>query len=347
MRSQTVRLPIHKVKILISEDREPDYVFTRNLIQKIPGDFEISWATNYSDAVEDLRTNEFDVCLLDYRLGGNTAMDILRRLNKVPLRTAFIVFTGMTESGIDNDVLRYGASDYLSKDDLSSELLERSIRYALHRKEYEERAAEHMREKELLLREIEHRVKNNLQIVSGLLNWHGRETRSRDAKNVFKEAQNRITTMALIHEKLYQSSDTLAAIDFQEYAHDLLELLVNAYAVKRGDVEIEVAMDHRFLNLAKAVPCGLILSELASNSLQHAFTGMKSGKKIGVGLRKYGDYFHFVVRDNGKGMKNSRARKGSFGLKLIQLLVRQIGGRMRFVNASGSAAHIRFAEVGA
>lgn len=332
-------------KILISEDKEPDYVFTRNILQKIPGNFEISWAANFNDAMQGLQTNQFDVCLLDYRLGGNTALDVLRHVRLSPLRTAFIVFTGMSDCGIDNDVLRQGASDYISKDDLNAELLERSIRYALHRKSFEEQSAKHMREKELLLKEIEHRVKNNLQIISGLLSWQGRETKSPGAKVVFQEAQNRITTMALIHEKLYQTTDALDAIDFQEYVRDLLELMIEAYSLKKNDVAVEIETEHRHLDLSQAVPCGLIISELVSNSLQHAFDQRKKDKKVRVGLRRFGSWLHLFVSDNGKGMQR-RDRKGSFGLKLIDLLVKQLNGRIRFAGGNGSAVHIRFPEGG-
>jgi two-component sensor histidine kinase/CheY-like chemotaxis protein len=345
MRGPVVSIPINKTKILISEDKEPDYVFTRNILKKIPGNFEISWAANFREAMQGLRTNEFDVCLLDYRLGGNTAIDVLRNLQVSQVHTAFIVFTGMADCGIDNDVLCHGASDYLSKDNLCAESLERSIRYALHRKKYEERAAEHMREKELLLKEIEHRVKNNLQIVSGLLSWQGRETKSKTAKFVFKEAQNRIATMALIHEKLYQTTDMLDAIDFQDYSRDLLQLLIEAYSLQKNDIKAEVEMSHKSLDLAKAVPCGLIISELISNALEHAFETKKRNKRVLVRLRKYDRRLHLCVSDNGKGMQRGRVRAGSFGLKLIELLTKQLGGKIRFVNKNGSSVHIRFPEV--
>ena len=335
-------MPINKTKILISEDQEPDYVFTCNVIQKIPGDFDIAWAPDYEQAMRRLRTNHFDVCLLDYRLGGSTATDILRQIRKAPVRTAFIVFTGMSDCGIDNDVLSLGASDYLSKDELNAELLERAIRYALHRKKFEEKAAEHMREKELLLKEIEHRVKNNLQIVSGLLNWQCRETKSAVARSVFKDAQNRITAMSLIHEKLYQTTDALDAIDFQEYTRDLLRLLIDAYSLQGNDVRVRVLMQQRYLNISAVVPCSLIISELAANSLRHAFDNKSRNKKVIVGLRRYGGKMHLYVSDNGKGMKHQSGRKGSFGLKLIDLLVRQLDGKIRFVNRQGSAVHIRF-----
>lgn len=337
-------MPINKTRILISEDKEPDYVYTCNILQEIPGDFDISWAANFDQAMQGLKTNDFDVCLLDYRLGGKTAMDILQQIRATPVRTAFIVFTGMSDCGIDNDVLRLGASDYLSKDDLNARLLERAIRYALHRKKFEEKAAEHMREKELLLKEIEHRVKNNLQIISGLLNWQCRETKSAAAKRVFQDAQNRITTMSLIHEKLYQTADALEAIDFQEYARDLLALLVDAYSLQKKDVQVQVLMRQRHLDLPAVVPCGLIISELAANSLRHAFDNKSRNKKVMVGLRRYGSKMHLYVSDNGKGMKQPSARKGSFGLKLIDLLVKQLEGRIRFVNHNGSAVHIRFPE---
>lgn len=331
-----------KIRLLISEDQELDFVYTKNMLQRIHGNFEISWAANFNEAMQGLSTNEYDVCLLDYRLGSNTAVDILRQMRVSDVRTAFIVFTGMSDCGIDNDVLRHGASDYISKDDLNAELLERSIRYALHRKQFEERAAEIMRERELLLKEVEHRVKNNLQIISGLLSWQGRETKNRGAKTAFKEAQNRITAMALIHEKLYQAADVLEAIDFQEYARDLIQLIIEAYSLDRKDIKVDVKMEDRYLTLSQVVPCGLIISELISNSIRHAFNTKRKNKRVMVGLCKYADHLHLFVSDNGKGFDKWAVRKDSFGLKLIDLLVRQLNGQIRFIARTGSAVHIRF-----
>ena len=331
---------ISRARILVVDDEEADYIFTRELLQKISPDFEVQWLQRAADFSRRIQTSEFDVCLLDYRLDTCTAIELLAAARTLNLNTAYIVFTGVKMPDSDNEVIRGGASDYLVKDELTADNLERSIRYAIHRRSADKQVAAVMREKELLLKELEHRVKNNLQMISSLLSLQANASQNDQVRSVFLDAQNRLQTMALLHEKLYLKSQNLDQIDFQEYALDLAHLLQQAYLADGDGVQFDIMLEHRFLNLSRAVPCGLILHELLSNSLKHAF-GSRSDKKIIVRLRKYGRVFMLAAGDNGRGL-SSPPSETSFGMNIIRLLTRQMQGSIRYFHRQGLTACLRF-----
>lgn len=333
-----------KMKILVSEDNEADFAFARHILLQISGEFEIDWADSYHSTITALDAKHYDICILDYRLGTYTALDVLYYVRNTPSKAAFIVFTALTDRDIDKHALEQGASDYLNKSRLNIETLEQSIRYATHRKAYEVHQAKYMRERELLLKEIEHRVKNNLEIISGLLSWEGSEAKDPETKAVFQNAQNRIHTMVLIHEKLYQSSETLDQIDFQEYAEDLFRLLLAAYGFDSRDITVKMDMPYHLLDLSKAVPCSLILNELISNSLVHAFAYAQRNKTFCLRMRKYGNMLHLSLEDNGDGGVNTTKKQSGFGLHLVNLLANQIGAKIRICFKNGRHVHLRFAE---
>jgi two-component sensor histidine kinase len=334
---------ISKAKILVVDDAQTDYIFTRELLLKISPLFEIQWISRAAEFADRIQTGEFDVCLLDYRLDTCTAMELLSAAQNMHLDTAYIVFTGVKKPDSDNEVIRTGASDYLVKDELTVDNLERAIRYAIHRRAAEKKLAAIMREKELLLKELEHRVKNNLQMISSLLSLQAHSSPNEQVRSVFLDAQNRLQTMALLHEKLYLKSENLDQIDFQEYARDLVRLLQQAYLADSRDVKFDITLEQRFLNLSRAVPCGLIIHELLSNSMKHAFDESRTEKKIIVRLKKYGSALILVVGDNGKGV-TTPIRDTSFGLSIIRLLAKQIQGKIKYFRRKGVTACLRFPE---
>lgn len=329
-----------KVKVLVVDDSEPDFVFIRELLLTISPQLKIHWIARADDFYAKIQAEEFDVCLLDYHLDTCTAIELLAAARKMPLDTVFIVFTGDSMPDSDNEVIKAGATDYLVKDELTTDNLERSIRYAIHRRSSDKKLAAMMREKELLLKELEHRVKNNLQMISSLLSLQANASQNDQVRSVFLDAQNRLQTMALLHEKLYLKSQNLDQIDFQEYALDLARLLRQAYLAEDEGVRFDIQLEHRFLDLSQAVPCGLILHELLSNSLKHAFSG-RSEKQITVRLRKCGSMFLLVAGDNGKGIRES-PKPESFGQNIIRLLTRQLQGRIRYIHRQGLTACLRF-----
>lgn len=331
---------LSKLKVLVVDDSEPDYVFVRELLLRISPGLNIHWIARAQAFYDKIQSEEYDVCLLDYHLDTCTAIDLLTEARKMPLDTIYIVFTGDRLSGSDNDVIRAGATDYLVKDELTTHNLERSIRYAIHRRSSDKKLAAMMREKELLLKELEHRVKNNLQMISSLLSLQANASQNDQVRSVFLDAQNRLQTMALLHEKLYLKSQNLDKIDFQEYALDLAHLLKQAYMPEGEDLQLDIMLEHRFLDLSRAVPCGLILHELLSNSLKHAFDGC-SERKITVRLREYGPMLVLVAGDNGNGLCVAPKHE-SFGQNIIRLLTRQLQGRIRYIQRNGLTACLRF-----
>lgn len=141
-----------------------------------------------------------------------------------------------------------------------------------------------LKEKEVLLKEIQHRVKNNLQVISSLLDLQTDYVRDKRAFEMFNEAQNRVRSMALIHEAWSQSKD-LSRVDFAEYVRNLGTYLFRSYGVKSDRIELKINADNASLSVDNAVQCGLIINELVSNSLKHAFPRRKKGE-ISVGLHQ-------------------------------------------------------------
>jgi two-component sensor histidine kinase len=214
------------------------------------------------------------------------------------------------------------------------------------RTEAEKKIQESLSEKEVLLKEVHHRVKNNLQIISSLLNLQMSQSTDQALTEGLRESQSRVRAMALIHEKLYQSED-LARIDMSSYISSLTNTLVTTYRVAEGKVDVQIDTSNIFLDLESAIPCGLIVNELISNSLKYAFPGDRTGV-INVSFKEpHTGYFTLNVKDNGVGLpKGLNPEKGSsLGLKLVSSLVRQIEGEIKFTNEVGANYEINFSNL--
>ncbi|MBD2079254.1 PAS domain S-box protein [Leptolyngbya sp. FACHB-17] len=210
-----------------------------------------------------------------------------------------------------------------------------------------------LQEKEVMLKEIHHRVKNNLQVVSSLLKLQAGHIQDQQIIEVFKESQNRVSAMALIHEKLYQSED-LAKTHFSEYIHGLTNALFRSYSANARSIQLHLDVEDVRLSIDTAIPCGLIINELISNSLKYAFPFGEAGT-ISVQLHAeenfYNDLREFtryqlVVRDNGRGFPPNldfRQTK-SLGLQLVCMLIRQLRGEINLNLESGVQFTISFTE---
>ena len=158
-----------------------------------------------------------------------------------------------------------------------------------------------MEEKEVLLREIHHRVKNNMQVVSSLINLQAGKIKDERVLNAFQEIRNRVMAMALIHETLYQST-SLGNIDLEHYISNLAKTLFDTYLTSSKHVTLSVTAKEIYLSLDQAVPCGLALNEILSNSLKHAFHDERPGE-VQVGVEKTGkDDIVLSINDNGTGI---------------------------------------------
>jgi PAS domain S-box-containing protein len=199
-----------------------------------------------------------------------------------------------------------------------------------------------LREKEVLLKEVHHRVKNNLQIIISLLNLQAEHVDDKKIAGAFNESKNRIYTMALVHESLYGSND-LVNIQFDEYVHRMVKNLLRSFAIGLP-VELDFDLDSVLLNVDRAIPCALILNEITTNSLKHAFPDDRR-RRIGVSLKCSGDgWVTLRVRDNGIGLAEhiTVEEAQSMGLTLIRVLVAQLGGNVHVERGEGTCFEIRF-----
>jgi PAS domain S-box-containing protein len=211
------------------------------------------------------------------------------------------------------------------------------------RKLAEEKIQKSLEEKENLLREVHHRVKNNLQIVSSLLNLQSYQVKDENDKELFQISQARLKSMALIHEKLYRSSD-LSSINFREYSKHLAsELLTNYGAI---NIDLIVDVEDITLNIDTSVPCGLIINELVSNSLKYAFPDGRNGK-ISITLKTDNNGYMLTISDDGIGFPEDLDFRNtdSLGLQLVNSLVKQIEGEIRLDRSNGTKYEIKFKEL--
>jgi two-component sensor histidine kinase/PAS domain-containing protein len=210
------------------------------------------------------------------------------------------------------------------------------------RKKAEEKIKASLQEKEIMLKEIHHRVKNNLQVISSLLDMQSSYLQDEKAKEALWASMARVRTMAMIHTQLYQSQD-LARVDFGHFIQDLISNIRQSYGRTTLTVEINVAVDDIRLGIETSIPCGLILNELVANALKHAFPEGKKGK-INIRMRLEESRAVLTVQDNGVGFPESIdfRKTQSLGMELVTLLVGQINGTIDLQVVGGTIWTIRF-----
>ena len=201
-----------------------------------------------------------------------------------------------------------------------------------------------LEEKEVLLREIHHRVKNNMQVITSLLSLQSDKIRDQQHADMFRESQERIRAMALIHEKLYRSRD-LARVDFNEYIKSLVNGLFRSHGIDTGRIVMKVKVEDVSLGIDHAIPCGLVINELVSNSLKYAFPEDRKGE-ISVTLRPISeDEIELRVSDDGVGIPEDMdiGSTDSLGLELVTILTEdQLEGKINLDRTGGTTFRILF-----
>ncbi|QJT10697.1 sensor histidine kinase [Oceanidesulfovibrio marinus] len=323
-----------------------------------------------------------DIVLLDLRMPGRQGLEIMRIMRETISDVPIIVVSG---TGVIQDVveaMRQGASDFFIKPVLDLSLLEHSVSRALEhaalKKEHgryqqrleedistrtrqlmeanaklqeeirrrdtaEKAMAASLQEKEILLREVHHRVKNNLQIISSLLSLQAENTSEPMARDAFLESRQRVASMALVHEKLYQAND-FAQVDMGQFARELIGQ--HTCTSDRCGIVSVTADDESFpLSINQAIPCGLMLNELTSNIMHHAFPGRRSGT-MRVYMSRQDRRVELVVEDDGVGLPESFSLQSpeTLGFRLIHALTYQLRGDVSFESKPGKGMRcsIRF-----
>jgi PAS domain S-box-containing protein len=250
--------------------------------------------------------------------------------------------------GFLNRGVLYGAAVlFLKQSKLENrELVETYVNQAavaLQKWHAERRIAESLKEKEVLLREIHHRVKNNMQIISSLLRLQERSISDPALREPLRISQNRIRSMALVHEGLYRSND-LSHIDFSHYIRSLTTHLFSLHRIEPGKVDMQVTVGDIRLDITRAVPCGLLVNELVTNALKHAFPDHRSGR-IQVSMEQgKNQSLLLTVADDGVGFPSDLdfRKTESLGMQLVNDLTRQLDGKVRLIRDNGSEFRITF-----
>ena len=374
------------IRVLLVDDDEDEFVFTRDLLAEVEGKrFTVDWVATWDAALEAMGRNQHDVCLVDYRLGARDGLELLREAVRRGCRAPIIMLTGQGDRDVDLEAMRLGAADYVIKGGEHSATLERSIRYAIEHKQAEEalrrwqeelerrvqertadlakanlllqaeigerRKAEEelrasLREKEVLLREVHHRVKNNLQIIASLLSIQSGYIQDPQARDLFRESLNRVKSIAGIHQKLVRANN-LAQVEIAAYVRDLAGALFRCYGVDADAVKLTVDVDDLRLGIDTAIPCALIINELVTNALKHAFPPGRAGE-IAIGLHAVGpNAYRLAVRDDGNAFpKDFDVHAApSMGMQLVTALTEQLDGNLDVSTNGNTTFAITFKEL--
>lgn len=209
------------------------------------------------------------------------------------------------------------------------------------RKRAEEKLKSNLREKEVLLAEIHHRVKNNLAVITGLLELQRLNSDNEDAQRILKDSQMRVNSIALVHELLYKS-DNFSEVDIKVYIKDIVRTISNSLEKDNIPVHIEYDLDNVELEITQAIPCGLILNEILTNSYKHAFKGRKDGK-IRITFKKEKGSIIYKVCDNGIGLPAVDSEENrSLGMTLVKTLGRQLHAETIIKSEEGASFEFRF-----
>ena len=208
------------------------------------------------------------------------------------------------------------------------------------RRQSEKAVKEALDEKNILISELHHRVKNNLAIISGLFSLKINDDLHEDAKNVLLESRNRVRSMALIHNRLYKS-DNMTNVNFEEYAKELISEISASYPAVANSVKIDTDIKNVSININSAIPCGLILNELLTNAYKHAFRDKTNGH-INVSFINDNNAIVMRVEDNGVGLPEDYKQKQSLGVTVIESLSEQLDGSFNFSNNNGTCFELRF-----
>jgi two-component sensor histidine kinase len=218
-----------------------------------------------------------------------------------------------------------------------------SYRDVTDRKRAEEKLVASLQEKEVLLREIHHRVKNNLQLISGLLDMTRMRTGDEYTNSILTDMMLKIQTMAQIHTRLYESKQ-FGKISLTGQIEDQIAGLSNIYSLKGHEIRCEIHSEEVFLAVDQAIPCALVVNEILSNAYKHAFAGRKKGI-IDISVVQEKDRIRITIHDNGTGLPENLdiSRTNSLGLKLIRTLVQhQLKGSLSFKNRKGTEVNVEF-----
>ena len=336
------------MRVIMVDDSAADRKLYRALLkEEHAGEVEFVEASSGARGLELCRRQAPDCVLLDYKLPDMTGLEFLARLAGDPPAdipsSAVVVLTGLASDGVAVKALRGGAQDYLSKDSITAEGLRMAIDKATQKvgllrdlRDERDRLSRSLAEKDVLLEEVHHRVKNNMQVIVSLLRLQAKAFPDERLALTLRETQNRIEFMAQVHEQLYEAGD-LGVVDLARHAALIAGSLLQTYGFAESRVHVRVEMEPLPLAVDQAIPAGLILNELVSNALKHAFADGRAGS-VSVRGSRCGGRITLEVRDDGMGLQQAvdLLQPKSLGLRIVTILTRQLKGTFESVCELGS-----------
>jgi len=354
-----------ELRVLQVEDSLSDAALTERSLTKAGYEVLSERVVNAQEMKAALAKQPWDLLIADYRLPEFDAPAALSVLQESGLDIPFIVVSGAIGEELAVAIMRAGAQDYLLKDDMArlAPAVEREIRDARTRRERAqaeqalnesreqfieqaialERQTVLLQQRETMLREIHHRVKNNMQVMSSLLSLQSRAASNSETRRMLEDNQNRIQSMALLHEILYQSQD-LALVDFSKYLLRMVDHLFRSYGVNNRQIRLQSDLDPIRIDLDDALPTGLLISEVISNSLKHGFPEGRRGE-IRILLRHQpGAAVSLVLSDNGVGLPADLdwTTSRSLGLRLVRALADQLRASLDVRSQGGTEVKLVF-----
>jgi two-component sensor histidine kinase/CheY-like chemotaxis protein len=321
------------VRMLLVDDNEDDRTLVARELARAYPQLQVTEARDEKEFQGALDQAPADLVITDYQLRWSDGLKVLDTVKRRFPDCLVIMFTGTGTQEIAVEAMKHGLDDYLLKAPahfvrlpaaVAAALERRSERIAKRQAEDELRRA--LAEKDLLLRELYHRVKNNMQIISSLLDLPATSITDPRVLETFRISQARVRAMALVHEKLYQAKD-LTRIIFSDYVQDLVAELFSSYGVAQDRIHLKLAIDINgdVIPVDTAVPCGLIINELLSNSVKYAFPEGRPGE-VRIELRRLTAHrYRLIVADNGIGLPHDFdiAEAQTLGLRLVYSLCRE------------------------
>jgi len=356
-----------RLEILLVEDNEDHAYFIKRALDN--RDYHVTRIADGKKAFDYMADppRPFHVVLLDYYLPSMDGLEILKKIAEMGKDYAFIFLTVDDSAQTAVEAMKSGAMDFLPKtaqffDDLPA-MIEKV--YALHqvrleKKRLEAQVKKSLKEKELLLREIHHRVKNNLSIIHSLLHFQAQYADRQPVETILANMRNRIRSLALVHEKLYKTQD-LTRIYFPEYCNDLVTYLMETFRPNpqpgSSYVKFKTDVDDIHLDIDTIIPLGLIINELVTNALTHGFSNNRRNTtrserlrqpeiRVSMHCEKNKSDCCLAVSDNGKGLPAdfNRDQTDTLGMFIVRSLVEQLNGSIDIgpSHPQGTEVAIRF-----
>ncbi len=344
----------YNISVLFVDDNETIRQLYRRILEKHVNNLYI--AKDGYHGLELYQKHKPDLVITDMVMPVMNGLEMVKEIKKIAPDAKFVVMSAYSEKDSFVESIHLGIDGYLMKPVEAKKLLSlidefagiTLMKWELERKEKKRREAEEylkksLAEKEILLREVHHRVKNNMQIISSILRMQSRNIDDPKLKDVLQESQNRIHSMALVHENLYNNK-SLANINFSSYIKSLTNNIARSYTSHQANVIFDYQIEDAYLPMDIAIPCGLIINELISNSFKYAFKDKSDGIISIHFTNQKDDEYKLVVSDNGIGISDTFdiTKTKSLGMKILHKLVQQIEGTLKSDFSNGTKFTIIF-----